>query len=630
MTLAKNSKTELLRTIGSLRSEIKTLRNKKQTKKNKDLYRIGWLLSKTVTPSTRKKNFATSQYYGDLTKLNTSRLILDSVGKDILTDIVNDYLDFLGTSAAIYEKNGDYALGIFSSGWCRLMDETSRKLCKTSDNSKALRSGRWHCHESCWGETSKISIKTGRPVDIECKGGIHLYAVPIRSGREIVGAINFGYGDPPKNLKKLKEIARKYDIPVKRLLKQSDAYESRPPFLVSVAKKRLLTASKLIGEIVERKRVEKTLDTAITNLNERIKELNCLYSLSKLTENLDVLNINELAKKLPSIIRFSLQNPDYTCTKILIDGKEFKTPNCRNVQCTNLTDITVEGLKRGHISIGYLKPRPKLPKKHFLKEEQEMLNTIAEQLSKAINYIENKEKIREALSIKSDFISTVSHELRTPLTAIKESLSIILNENLKNFSPSQKQFLNIAQKNVNRLARLINDVLDFQKMETSKTKLSFQKNNINSVARDVYQTLNPLAKEKKLNLILKTEKKLPSSQFNKDKITQVLLNIVNNSVKFTTTGNITIKTAKKNSNALHISVKDTGPGIKKKDLPKIFHSFEQIGKGSKRKAGGTGLGLAISKELIQKHNGKIWAESKFGKSTTVHFLLPIKERRQPN
>jgi len=194
--------------------------------------------------------------YGSLTELNTNRLILDSVGKDVLGEIVKDYLDLLGTSSAIYEKNGDYAYGIFSSNWCKRLDSTSRALCNTDSDKDALASGKWLCHESCWTDCSKVSIETGQPVDIECKGGLNLFAVPIIANKEIVGSINFGYGTPPCEASKLKEISHKYSVSIDELTQLSESCDSVSPKIVDSAKHMLLTTAKLIGSIIEsRKKV---------------------------------------------------------------------------------------------------------------------------------------------------------------------------------------------------------------------------------------------------------------------------------------------------------------------------------------------------------------------------------------
>ena len=197
--------------------------------------------------------------YGSLTELNTARRILDSVGEETLTEIAKDYLDLLGTSSAIYEENGDYALGIFTSGWCRFLDNASRNLCNTDNNLSALNCGKWLCHESCWGAASKIAIEKKAPVDIECNGGIRLYAIPIWAKDKVIGAMNFGYGDPPKEPEKLKQISELYKVEVHELHRLAEQYKSRSPFIVEAAKKHLSTSAKLIGQIIELKLTEKEL-----------------------------------------------------------------------------------------------------------------------------------------------------------------------------------------------------------------------------------------------------------------------------------------------------------------------------------------------------------------------------------
>ena len=239
-----------------------------------ELKRIGWLLTKR--PSGDKFY---DPPYGDLSVMNSDGVIINSAGSDVLADTVSDFLDLLDTSSAVYEKNGDYALGIFSSGWCQLLDRASRNLCSTDDNREALESGKWLCHESCWTEASKISIETGQPVDIECNGGLRLYAVPIRAGEEIVGAINFGYGNPPVEPQKLQEIAEKYCLDTDKLIKLSESYETRPSFIIEIAKKRLAFSARLIGTIVERKHAQEQRDKLITELQKALSEVKTLSGL---------------------------------------------------------------------------------------------------------------------------------------------------------------------------------------------------------------------------------------------------------------------------------------------------------------------------------------------------------------
>lgn len=251
---------------GVLMGAVVTFNDITERKREDEALRaMEWLLKKKPEPPSYQPP------YGNLVALNTQRVIAGAVGDALLNDMVAEYLDVLGTSAAVYEQNGDYALGIFSSGWCRVLDQASRRLCGTDDNRDALACGKWHCHESCWRDASKVSIETGEPVDIECKGGIRLYAVPVRAGDDIIGSVNFGYGDPPTELRKLQDIAERYGMGVEQLRELAAAYESRPPFIVEHARERLRAAARLIGEIVQRRRAEAVLRGAYGEVEGQVR-----------------------------------------------------------------------------------------------------------------------------------------------------------------------------------------------------------------------------------------------------------------------------------------------------------------------------------------------------------------------
>ncbi|MCK4751920.1 MAG: PAS domain S-box protein [Planctomycetes bacterium] len=233
----------------------------------------------------------------------------------------------------------------------------------------------------------------------------------------------------------------------------------------------------------------------------------------------------------------------------------------------------------------------------------------------------DEEKLKEAMTTKSEFISTVSHELRTPLTSIKAGIDFILNGSVGEINYEQKEFLDIVKRNVDRLARLINDVLNLQRLESGKMAFNTQNNDINKIAEEVQKTMLSSVKNKEVELIVELDNSLTEIPFDTDRIIQVLTNLVNNAIKFTKEGTITIATAKSHG-MVHVSVRDTGLGIGEQDTAKLFRSFEQLAIGGKRKTGGSGLGLAISKGIVEQHNGKIWVESELGKGSTFTFTLP--------
>ena len=219
----------------------------------RELRSIEWMLS---NKSTQQEEYHPG--YGDLSELNKEGRILYSAGKEQLKDIASEYLDLLETSTAIYEKDGSYALGIFTSGWCRLMDSASRKLCNTDDNREALDNGKWLCHESCWN-VSTLAMSKDRPIEVTCNGGIRMYSVPVHACGETVGAINFGYGSPPTDEAELKTLSKKYKVPVTELRKHAHAYKPRPQFIIDYAKERIHVAAAQLGRILDRAQAEEAL-----------------------------------------------------------------------------------------------------------------------------------------------------------------------------------------------------------------------------------------------------------------------------------------------------------------------------------------------------------------------------------
>jgi signal transduction histidine kinase len=223
----------------------------------------------------------------------------------------------------------------------------------------------------------------------------------------------------------------------------------------------------------------------------------------------------------------------------------------------------------------------------------------------------------------------VSHELRSPLGSIKEGINLVLEGLAGNINDEQKDLLDTAKRNTDRLGRLINNVLDFQKMASGKMVFDIRENDINEVVLEVNKAISLLAKEKGLDLVVDTDDSIPKVRFDKDKIIQVLTNLVSNAIKYTEKGNISIST-KQEDNTVHVIVQDTGMGIKAEDMKKLFCAFEQLDSTRDKKKGGTGLGLAISNEIILAHKGKIWAESEEGKGSAFHFTIPkkLKEKKK--
>jgi signal transduction histidine kinase len=233
-----------------------------------------------------------------------------------------------------------------------------------------------------------------------------------------------------------------------------------------------------------------------------------------------------------------------------------------------------------------------------------------------------EEELRETMELKSQFIGTVSHELRTPMTSIREAVSIVLDGVAGKINQDQKHFLEIAQRNIDRLSRLIDEVLDFQRLNAGKMRFDMQPNHIEKTVEDAFTTMQPFAQKKNLNLSMDLASSLPVAVYDSDRMIQVLTNLISNAIKFTPEGGSVRVSVEQRQEHLALKVSDTGFGIPKESLGKLFGQFYRVHRPGKE-IKGTGLGLAIVQKIVLAHNGRVEVESEVDKGTTFTVLLPL-------
>ena len=248
-----------------------------------------------------------------------------------------------------------------------------------------------------------------------------------------------------------------------------------------------------------------------------------------------------------------------------------------------------------------------------------------------ISYVIQEQKMRFYMTditerkriekLKDEFVSTVSHELRTPLSITKEGISLVLDRIPGDLNEKQEKILDTSKSNIDRLARIINDLLDISKIESGKVELVKTVINFNDLVAEAMKSFALKAKEKGIVLKESINAKPLFVKGDRDKVAQILFNLIDNSIKFTESGSITI-TAEPLGSKLKCSIEDTGIGISSGVLTNIFDKFKQFGRVDGPGGKGTGLGLSIIKGIVEMHGGMVWAESKLGIGAKFSFILP--------
>lgn len=267
----------------------------------------------------------------------------------------------------------------------------------------------------------------------------------------------------------------------------------------------------------------------------------------------------------------------------------------------------------------------------FDQQELEVLTLLANQAAISLENARLYEELKgtniqlvQASRMKSQFLASMSHELRTPLNSIIGFSKVLLNRTDGGLTEKQEAYIRNVHTSGQHLLQLINSVLDISRIEAGKVEIRREAFDLLELVDECLESSAPLARGKPLKVEKDVPLELPRVQADRTRVKQVLLNLISNGIKFTPGGRVIVR-ARPEAEVMHVSVTDTGVGIRQADLPRLFRPFERLENPVARQVSGTGLGLAISKKFVELHGGQMWVESRENLGSTFHFTLPLAE-----
>ncbi len=368
------------------------------------------------------------------------------------------------------------------------------------------------------------------------------------------------------------------------------------------------------------------------NLTERVKELNCLYGLSRLFEN-QSLTIENILQGVINLVPPAWQYPEVTSARIKLKNSEFKTANFQPTVWIQKQNIIVNQKRFGSIEVYYLEARPQFDEGPFLKEERNLLYVIAERLGHTIERKmaednvkflyhrehELREKLQDEMRVRVDFTRKLIHELKTPLTSLIATSQLLYDETTGEKYGKLAKYIWDSAENLNRRIDELHDVI---RGEIGTLKLNIQRVNISELLKSVIDETSALAQQSDVSIGLEIKEPFPDVYADADRLRQIILNLINNALKYAREGKKITILASAQTRYVQIEVRDFGPGIPDDRQSTLFEPGYQL-KHHEDRAGGLGIGLALCKTLIELQGGQIRVKSSMGKGSSFYFTVPV-------
>jgi len=370
------------------------------------------------------------------------------------------------------------------------------------------------------------------------------------------------------------------------------------------------------------------------DLIERVKELGCLYGISRLVEK-EENSLDDIFRGVVELIPPAWQYPEITCARITLKNKIFKTANFKETVWKQAETILVNGKPNGTIEVYYLKKKPYAYEGAFLKEERDLIHGIAERLGHVVEsktavsslhtmYVRERQlhkKLQTEMQSRIDFTRLLIHELKTPLTSFMATSQLLLEETENTKLEKLARYL---WEGANGLNTRIEELHDVIRGEIGRLKLKLGPVNIEELLRLMVEETKALSQQYGVIIRLKTRDHPPYVKADNERVRQVMLNLINNACKYASEGGkIDILAFKGPETMVTVEVKDYGHGIPANRQRNLFKPGYQLPPKQNDHLGGLGIGLALCKALVELQGGRIWLESKVGEGSRFFFTLPV-------